>query len=45
MVEQHVHQALKYADRVYGLRRGEVILSGTPQEIGSSVEQLFVSRV
>lgn len=45
MVEQHVHQALKYADRVYGLRRGEIILTGTPDEVGSSVDQLFVARV
>jgi branched-chain amino acid transport system ATP-binding protein len=45
MVEQHVHQALKYSDRVYGLRRGEIILSGTPDEVGSSIDQLFVSRV
>ncbi len=45
MVEQHVHQVLKYADRVYGMRRGEIILSGTPDEVRSSVDQLFVTRV
>ncbi|HEY2652880.1 MAG TPA: ABC transporter ATP-binding protein [Solirubrobacteraceae bacterium] len=45
MVEQHVHQALKYADRVYGMRRGEVILTGTPDEVRSGIDQLFVSRV
>jgi branched-chain amino acid transport system ATP-binding protein len=33
LVEQHVHKALAYADRVYVMRRGKIVLSGTGAEM------------
>ena len=33
LVEQHVRQALKVADRVYLMERGRVVLSGTSNEV------------
>jgi branched-chain amino acid transport system ATP-binding protein len=33
LVEQHVHKALVYADRVYVMRRGKIVLSGTGAEM------------
>lgn len=38
LVEQHVRQALRIADRVYVMRRGEVILEGTGDEIGADID-------
>jgi len=40
LVEQHVNEALKIADRVHVLRRGQVVLSGTPAELGDRLAQL-----
>lgn len=33
VVEQHTHQALAYADRVYVMSRGRIVASGTADEI------------
>jgi branched-chain amino acid transport system ATP-binding protein len=33
LVEQHVRQALKVADRAYVMERGRIVLSGTTQEV------------
>ena len=33
LVEQHVRQALKIADRVYLMERGRIVLSGTSNEV------------
>jgi branched-chain amino acid transport system ATP-binding protein len=41
-VEQHVHQAMRYADRVYVMRRGTIHLSGTPAEVGPELEQSYL---
>jgi len=35
LVEQHVKQALRYADRVYVLRRGQVALSGGVDDVSA----------
>jgi ABC-type branched-subunit amino acid transport system ATPase component len=43
LVEQHVHQALRYADRVYALRRGKVITSGTVQEVTPHLEAAYLA--
>jgi branched-chain amino acid transport system ATP-binding protein len=40
LVEQHVRQALKIADRVYVMRRGRIALSGTPAEVASQLDEL-----
>ena len=34
IVEQNAHQALRYADRLYVLSQGSVVLTGTPAELG-----------
>jgi branched-chain amino acid transport system ATP-binding protein len=43
IVEQHVQQALRYADRVYVLRRGTVALSGTAAEVAPQLEDAYLS--
>jgi ABC-type branched-subunit amino acid transport system ATPase component len=46
LVEQHVRKALKYADRVYVLRRGEVALAADAAEIRGRhtiIEDLYLS--
>lgn len=35
LVEQKVHEVLKIAHRIYALRMGEVVFSGTPSELQS----------
>ncbi len=40
LVEQHVRQALRYADRVYVMERGRVSLSGTVAEVQSQIEEI-----
>lgn len=37
LVEQHVRQALKIADRVYLMERGRIVLAGTADEVRSQV--------
>jgi branched-chain amino acid transport system ATP-binding protein len=43
LVEQHVHQALRYADRAYVLNRGSLVLSGPISEIADRVEDAYLS--
>jgi branched-chain amino acid transport system ATP-binding protein len=38
LVEQHVRQALRFADRVYVMERGRVSLTGTVAEVQSQIE-------
>lgn len=38
LVEQHVRQVLEVADRVYVMRRGQVMLSGTAAEITADLD-------
>jgi branched-chain amino acid transport system ATP-binding protein len=40
LVEQHVRQALEIADRVYVLQRGQVVVSGTSEEVSKDIETL-----
>ena len=39
-VEQHVRQALEIADRVYVLKRGRIVMSGTSEEIARDIEMV-----
>jgi branched-chain amino acid transport system ATP-binding protein len=40
LVEQHVRQALKIADRVYVMERGRIVLSGTSDELAGRLDQI-----
>jgi branched-chain amino acid transport system ATP-binding protein len=40
LVEQHVHQALKVADRVYVMERGRIALSGTADEVLGQLDKI-----
>lgn len=40
LVEQHVGQALKIADRVYVMERGRIVLSGTTEEVAGQIDRL-----
>jgi branched-chain amino acid transport system ATP-binding protein len=40
LVEQHVRQALRYADSAYVMRRGRVVLSGTAAELGARIGEI-----
>lgn len=44
LVEQKVHEVLKIAHRIYALRMGEVVFSGTPSELQSSevIRRIFL---
>jgi branched-chain amino acid transport system ATP-binding protein len=46
LVEQHVRQALKVADRVYVMQRGKIVLSGSAEEVRgrlSEIEAAYLS--
>jgi branched-chain amino acid transport system ATP-binding protein len=43
LVEQHVRQALRYADRVVVLRRGSVVLSGPVAEVAGQIEDAYLT--
>src|SRR3954451_17900539 len=43
LVEQHVHHALRHADRVCALRRGRIVLSGAASEVGDQLEATYLS--
>jgi branched-chain amino acid transport system ATP-binding protein len=40
LVEQHVRQALKIADRVHVMERGRIVLSGTSEEVVGQLGQI-----
>jgi branched-chain amino acid transport system ATP-binding protein len=40
LVEQHVRQALRIADRVYVMERGRVVLSGTSDEVAGQLDKV-----
>lgn len=40
LVEQHVRKALKYADYVYVLQRGRIVLSGNGQEMANRINEI-----
>ena len=43
LVEQHVRQALKIADRVYLMERGRIVLSGTSEEVVGQLDKIEAS--
>jgi ABC-type branched-subunit amino acid transport system ATPase component len=45
LVEQHVHEALRIADRVCVIAGGRMTLSGTVDEVGDRVEEAFLADV
>ncbi len=40
LVEQHVRQALRIADRVYMMQRGRIVMSGTGQELHGRIDEI-----
>jgi branched-chain amino acid transport system ATP-binding protein len=40
IVEQHVRQALEFADRVYVMQRGQIVLSATAEECADRLEEI-----
>lgn len=42
IVEQHVGQALRIADSVYAMRRGEIVLAGTVAETESRLQEAYL---
>ena len=43
LVEQYVHQAVRYADRLYALKRGQVVLQGRAQEVAPLLEDAYLA--
>jgi len=43
IVEQHIHEALKFADRVYVLRQGRIQFSGTAKEARENLVEIEAS--
>lgn len=47
LVEQHVRQALRVADRVYVMQRGRIAISGTGEEVHGRIDEIeatYLSR-
>lgn len=40
LVEQHIHKALAVADHVYVMQRGEIVLSGSANDLRSRVDEI-----
>ena len=40
LVEQHVRQALKIADRVHVMERGHIVVSGTSAEVVGQLDKI-----
>jgi branched-chain amino acid transport system ATP-binding protein len=40
LVEQHVSKVLRYADRVYVMRRGKIVMSGDGADMRSRIDEL-----
>jgi branched-chain amino acid transport system ATP-binding protein len=45
LVEQHVGQALKIADRVYVMERGRIVLSGTAEEAAGQIDRIEAAYI
>ena len=45
LVEQHVRQVLRIADRVYVMRRGEIEISGTTDEVKGRMAEIEASYI
>lgn len=43
LVEQHIQQAMRVADRVYLLNRGALTTSGTPSEVAPQLQEIYMS--
>jgi ABC-type branched-subunit amino acid transport system ATPase component len=43
VVEQYVHQALRYVDRGYLLNRGKIRATGTPRELKPEIEAAYLA--
>jgi branched-chain amino acid transport system ATP-binding protein len=43
LVEQHVRQALRYADRAYVMRRGRIEMGGTAEELSRNIADIEAS--
>jgi branched-chain amino acid transport system ATP-binding protein len=43
LVEQHVHQALRYADRLYVLQRGHITRSGRAADLVDKLEGMYLA--
>ena len=44
LVEQHVNRVLQIADRVYVMRAGQIILTGTVAEVAGQLEDVYLGR-
>jgi len=44
LVEQHVNQALQIADRVYAMRRGASLFSGTSEEVAPHLQDAYLAE-
>ena len=44
LVEQHVRQVLRVADRVYVMRGGKIVLQGTVDEISGRLEEAYLAE-
>jgi branched-chain amino acid transport system ATP-binding protein len=42
VVEQHINQALKFADRVYVMQRGQIVLDGAVDEVASRIGDAYL---
>jgi len=40
LVEQHVRQALRVADRVYVMQRGRIVITGSADEVGDRIDEI-----
>ena len=40
LVEQHVRQALRIADRIYVMQRGQIVITGTVDEVRGRLDEI-----
>jgi len=43
LVEQHVKQALQVADRVYVMRRGQIVVQGSAEDVADEIEDAYLT--